>query len=91
MISGLLSALVIGAIVGVLARVVLPGKQDISLVLTVVVGVVAAIIGTFIARALDVSITDGIDWIELAIQVVLAAIGVSIVAGTRRGGSTRRR
>jgi hypothetical protein len=51
------------------------------------VGVVAALIGTLIASALGVAATRGIDWIELIIQVALAAIGVSIVAGMyhRRG------
>lgn len=87
MISGIISAVVIGAVVGVLARVVLPGKQDISVVLTIVVGIIAAIVGTLVARPLGVADTPGIDWIELLIQVVLAAVGVSVVAGTsaRRG------
>ena len=81
MISGLITAIIVGAIIGVLARLVLPGKQNISLVMTVAVGIVAAIIGTFIASAIGVDDTNGIDWIELAIQVALAAVGVSIVAG----------
>ena len=53
----------------------------------ILVGVVAALIGTLIASALGVAATRGIDWIELIIQVALAAIGVSIVAGMyhRRG------
>ena len=81
MISGIITAIIVGAIIGVLARLVLPGKQNISLVMTVAVGIVAAIIGTFIASAIGVDDTNGIDWIELAIQVALAAVGVSIVAG----------
>ena len=82
MISSILTAIVVGAIIGVLARLILPGKQNISIVLTVVVGIVAAIIGTFIAKALGVADTKGIDWIELIIQVALAAVGVSVVAGS---------
>jgi hypothetical protein len=52
-----------------------------------VVGIVAALIGTAIAFAIGVGATAGIDWIELIIQVALAAIGVSLVAGLygRRG------
>jgi uncharacterized membrane protein YeaQ/YmgE (transglycosylase-associated protein family) len=51
------------------------------------VGIVAALIGTAIARGLGVANTRGIDWIELIIQVVLAAIGVTIAANAyaRRG------
>jgi uncharacterized membrane protein YeaQ/YmgE (transglycosylase-associated protein family) len=46
-----------------------------------VIGVVAALIGTAIARALGVVTTRGVDWVELLIQVVLAAVGVALVAG----------
>ena len=38
-------------------------------------------VGTFIASVIGVSDTPGVDWIELVIQVVLAAVGVSVVAG----------
>ena len=89
MITSIIAAIVIGAIIGVLGRLALPGKQNISLVLTIAVGIVAALIGTFIARALGVGNTNGIDWIELIIPVVLAAVGVSLVAGTSRSRSLR--
>ena len=86
-VGGIISAIVIGLIVGALARLVLPGRQNISILLTIVVGIVAALLGTWIAGALDVSETDGIDWIELAFQVGLAVLGVALVAGF----SSRRR
>ena len=70
-----------GAIIGALGRLVVPGKQNIPIWLTMVVGVVAALLGTVIARAIGVSNTKGVDWIELLFQVVLAAIGVALVAG----------
>ncbi len=81
MISSIISAIVIGAIIGVLGRLVVRGKQNISIVATILIGIVAALIGTFIASVIGVSDTPGVDWIELVIQVVLAAVGVSIVAG----------
>ncbi|RHA43946.1 GlsB/YeaQ/YmgE family stress response membrane protein [Cellulomonas rhizosphaerae] len=82
--DGIISAIVIGAIIGVLARLILPGRQKISVLLTIVVGIVAAILGSLLAKALGVETTDGVDWIEILIQVVLAVIGVSLVAGRRR-------
>ena len=60
---------------------VAPGKQDIPLWLTLLVGVVAAFIGTAIASALDISDTKGFDFWEFVIQVIVAAVGVSLVAG----------
>ena len=87
-IEGIISALIIGAVIGALGRLVVPGKQDIPIWLTVVIGVVAALIGTFIVGPLRD--TNGLDWVEILVQVVLAAVGVAIVAGARgRRGVTR--
>ncbi|AEV84688.1 transglycosylase [Actinoplanes sp. SE50] len=80
-VSGIITAIIIGLIIGALGRLVVPGKQNIPIWLTIVIGIVAAIVGTFIASALGVNDTKGIDWIELLIQVVLAALGVGAVAG----------
>ena len=46
-----------------------------------VTGIIAAIIIGLIIGALGVADTKGIDWIELAIQVALAAVGVMLTAG----------
>jgi uncharacterized membrane protein YeaQ/YmgE (transglycosylase-associated protein family) len=80
-VSGIITAIIIGLIIGALGRLVVPGKQNIPIWLTILIGIVAALIGTFIASALGVNDTNGIDWIELLIQVVLAAAGVAAVAG----------
>ncbi|MEO5873572.1 MAG: GlsB/YeaQ/YmgE family stress response membrane protein [Streptosporangiaceae bacterium] len=82
---GIITAIVIGAIIGALGRLVLPGRQSIGVLLTVGVGIVAALVGTAIAQSVGVATTDGIDWIELVFQVGLAAVGVGLVAGLRRG------
>ena len=86
-IGSIIGAIIIGLVLGVLGRLFAPGKQNIPIWLTIVVGIVAAFIGTFIARALGVADTRGIDWIEIIVQIVVAAIGVSLVAGLygRRG------
>ena len=86
-VTGLITALVIGLIIGALGRLVAPGRQNLPIWLTLLVGVAAALLGSAIAAALGVDQTRGIDWIELIIQVLLAAVGVSVVAGVyaRRG------
>ncbi|SDR21134.1 GlsB/YeaQ/YmgE family stress response membrane protein [Thermostaphylospora chromogena] len=81
-ITGIISALIIGLVIGALGRLVVPGRQRIPIWLTIVIGVVAALIGTGIATLLGVADTAGIDWIELGIQVALAALGVAATAGT---------
>jgi uncharacterized membrane protein YeaQ/YmgE (transglycosylase-associated protein family) len=87
-VTGIITAIIIGLIIGALGRLVVPGKQDIPIWLTLLIGVVAAILGTLLAGALDVADTGGIDWIELALQVGFAAAGVALVAGLR-GRRTR--
>ncbi|WP_410634760.1 GlsB/YeaQ/YmgE family stress response membrane protein [Amycolatopsis sp. cmx-4-83] len=86
-VAGIVSALIVGLIIGVLGRLVAPGKQGIPIWLTILIGIIAAFIGTAIARGLGYADTNGIDWLEILTQVVLAAIGVSIAAGLygRRG------
>ena len=81
-VSGIISAIIVGAIIGVLGRLVVPGRQNIAIWLTIVIGIVAAIVGTLLANALGVGSTRGIDWIELFIQIALAAAGVGLVAGS---------
>ncbi|GAA2756866.1 GlsB/YeaQ/YmgE family stress response membrane protein [Actinopolymorpha rutila] len=84
-VTGILTAVVIGAIIGGLGRLVVPGKQKVGCLLTVGIGVLAALLGTLVAGALGVAHTPGIDWIQLAIQVGFAAVGVAVVAGKTRG------
>lgn len=83
MISAIISAIVVGAIIGALGRLLVRGNQNISMVATILIGIVAALAGTFIAQALGVGDTSGIDWMKIVIQVALAAVGVSLYAGTR--------
>jgi uncharacterized membrane protein YeaQ/YmgE (transglycosylase-associated protein family) len=80
-VTGIITALIVGLIIGALGRLVVPGKQNIPIWLTMVIGVVAALLGTVLANAIGVGNTRGFDWIEFAFQVVLAAIGVAVVAG----------
>lgn len=80
-VTGIITAIVVGLIIGALGRLVLPGKQNVPLWLTIVVGIVAAILGTVLARAMGVADTRGVDWIELLMQVLFAAGGIAIVAG----------
>jgi uncharacterized membrane protein YeaQ/YmgE (transglycosylase-associated protein family) len=89
-ITGIFSAILIGIVVGVIGRLLVPGKQRIGMLLTILVGIVSAFIGTAIARAIGIpTVTNGIDWLELLVQVIVAALGVGLVAslmGRRRTG-----
>jgi uncharacterized membrane protein YeaQ/YmgE (transglycosylase-associated protein family) len=78
-VSGIISAIIVGLVIGALGRLVVPGKQNIPIWLTILIGIVAAIIGTWIASA--IVDTDGFSIVELILQILLAAAGVALVAG----------
>ncbi len=83
MIGTIIWGIIGGAIIGVLGRLLLPGRQNISMVMTVVAGIAAALLGGVLADLLGVGETAGIDWIRHAIQLALAVLFVWLV--TRMG------
>lgn len=88
MLQTILLALVAGAIVGPLARLVLPGRQSMSLLMTILIGAVGSLIGAWIYyQVTGVDDTKGIDWISGLIGVVVAALLIVIygmVTGNRQ-------
>ncbi|MFI6501954.1 GlsB/YeaQ/YmgE family stress response membrane protein [Nonomuraea typhae] len=88
MIGAIVSAIVIGAIVGALGRLIVPGKQNMSIGLTLIVGIVAALLGTLIAHVFGWADTRGIDWLEHILQLALAVLGVWLVARMQANRST---
>lgn len=85
---GIIWTLLIGIVFGVLGRLLLPGKQNISLLVTMLAGVAAVVVGLFIAEALNVATTNGVDVIELVIKIVLAVVFVGLAAKFfSRGGA----
>ncbi len=81
--------IIVGLIVGALGRLVIPGRQPIGCLFTLLLGVVGAVAGLAIADAAGIT-----SWVlVLAVQVAVAAVGVALVAGTLygRGRPARRR
>jgi uncharacterized membrane protein YeaQ/YmgE (transglycosylase-associated protein family) len=75
MIGTIIAAIIVGAIIGALGRLILPGKQNISLVMTILIGIVANVIVTLIVRQLGYSNqSGGIAWIPLILGAIVAAI-----------------
>ena len=80
MLGTILWALIGGTILGYLAKLILPGRQNIPAWATIGAGIVAALIGGLIADWLGVRQTSGIDWIKHIIQIALAVLAVWLVA-----------
>jgi uncharacterized membrane protein YeaQ/YmgE (transglycosylase-associated protein family) len=87
MIGTILWGIIGGAIVGLIGRLLVPGRQNISTLMTVIIGIVAATLGGILADWMGVGDTKGIDWIRHFIQLVLAALFIWLyarMAGNRR-------
>ena len=82
----ILGTIIFGAVIGYLARLVLPGRQHIGMLMTVLLGIVGALLGYWIAGLLGVAATSGIDWIRWFISIVVAAI---LVVGYERISASR--
>lgn len=78
MISTILSALVIGLIIGALARLVMPGKQNISILMTILLGALGSVIGSWLVAQFGYSNHKGIAWIPVIVGVICAAVLIAI-------------
>jgi uncharacterized membrane protein YeaQ/YmgE (transglycosylase-associated protein family) len=78
-----ITIIIVGIVVGGLARILLPGAQRIGVFLTIIAGTVAALAGHFIAEQFEWGQSDGTfpNWPKLGIQVVLAMVVVGLIGG----------
>jgi uncharacterized membrane protein YeaQ/YmgE (transglycosylase-associated protein family) len=68
-----------GLIIGALGRLVLPGRHDISLLATALVGIAASLLGGILADLFDVG------WfIQFLVAVALAAVGITLFASSEQ-------
>ncbi|TDD31023.1 GlsB/YeaQ/YmgE family stress response membrane protein [Actinomadura sp. KC06] len=93
MLTTILWFIVVGAVIGALARLLVPGRNPIGVLLTVLVGIAGAIVGGVIADALGAGA-----FIAFVFAVLIAALGVATLTsanmrglGRRRGGPLTRR
>lgn len=87
-------AIIVGLVLGALARALLPGKQHIGIILTAVFGILGALLGNAVAGWVGVAHTDGVDWLrhglQLAGAVLVVGIGAPLWAAIRGKGGHHR-
>jgi uncharacterized membrane protein YeaQ/YmgE (transglycosylase-associated protein family) len=81
-IGTIIGAIVIGLLVGGLTRLVMPGKQNIGVVMTVILGAIGAFVGTWVSYKLGYSNQNGgFKIIPFLVGVVAACILIGIYLG----------
>jgi uncharacterized membrane protein YeaQ/YmgE (transglycosylase-associated protein family) len=83
-IGSIIGFIVVGAIVGVLARFLVPGEDPMGIVGTIVLGIIGAVIGGWAAGAIFKD-TAGVDWIASVVAAVLLVLLWRALSGSRTG------
>jgi uncharacterized membrane protein YeaQ/YmgE (transglycosylase-associated protein family) len=78
--------IVIGAVIGALARLLIPGRDPMGILLTILVGIAGAVIGGIIANAVGAG-----NVLAFVFSVIIAVIVVALISGGGRWGGYRRR
>ena len=73
-IMGILSWILLGLIVGVLAKLIMPGKQGIGFIMTILLGIAGAFVGGFLGTLLGIGDIKGFD-----LTSILLATGGAIL------------
>ncbi len=84
----ILGLIIIGIVIGILARLVLPGRQSIGVGMTILLGIAGALVGGIVASAIGTGDIFELNIIGTIVGVLAAAgfIGVADSAGIGRGG-----
>ena len=71
-------AIIVGLVLGLIARAILPGKQALPLWLTIICGMGGSVLGNGVSTWLGVNDTRGFDWTRHVLQLVGAIVVVAI-------------
>lgn len=85
MLGFILTIIIVGFIAGALARLLVPGKQEMSLVMTMVLGIIGSLVGGFLGYVLfGADAADGLLQPAGIIGSVIGAI-IALLIWTRVG------
>lgn len=83
----IIGLIIAGAIIGALAKLVMPGRQAGGIIVTIILGILGVLVGYYLAAALGVEETNGIDWLRWIISIIVAGVFIAIygaVTGRRK-------
>ncbi len=79
---GIIGTIIVGLIVGALARFVLPGKQSMGWILTIILGIAGSMLAGFLGQSMGwYQAGQGAGWIASVLGAVLLLVVVGMVKG----------
>ena len=87
MLTTIIVTVILGAIIGALARLVLPGKQNISTLVTVILGILGSLVGSWLVYRLGYEGSGGFEAVPFVAGVIAAAlliVGYGMLTGRRQ-------
>jgi uncharacterized membrane protein YeaQ/YmgE (transglycosylase-associated protein family) len=81
----ILGLIVVGLIIGALARLIKPGKQRLSILMTLVLGVVGALIGGVVASLIGTGDIFELNVIGFIVAVIAAVLLIGVAEGLSGG------
>ena len=78
----ILGAIIVGLIVGALARLVMPGKQNIGVIMTIVLGALGSFLGSWLVYSLGYSNSNGgFEIIPFLVGIIVAVLLIAAYLG----------
>jgi uncharacterized membrane protein YeaQ/YmgE (transglycosylase-associated protein family) len=90
MLGAIISAIVVGAIIGALARLIMPGRQNLSTLMTVLLGIVGALLGSWLTSLFGyANANGGFAIVPFVVGVVVAIVLIGLYGSfSGRHGTT---
>lgn len=83
--------IVLGLIAGAIAKAILPGEQGGGWIVTIILGIIGAILGGFLASALfDINVNEGFWNLPTWISAIVGSIIVLVIWGFIRSKTGKR-
>ena len=87
---GIIGTILVGLVVGAIARFVLPGEQKMGWILTIMLGIGGSMLAGFVGQALGwYAAGQGAGWIASVVGAVVLLVVVQKLRGGGGGGDAR--
>lgn len=71
---GILSWIIFGLIAGIIAKWIMPGKENVGIIVTIILGIVGAVLGGYISTFFGFGKVDGFNFGSFVVAVIGAIV-----------------